>query len=118
MHRLTKEAEYILLIVYVDDVLYIRSTDDITSWFEGELQRDLSFTVSSTVTQYLGLNILDGENVIYLSAAKYAVTIAKRFGLSPAVISTPYRYTAGNHQESLIRLDLPDYATTSENLDA
>ncbi|CAI7899017.1 unnamed protein product [Closterium sp. NIES-53] len=99
MYRLTKEAEYIPLIVYVDDVLYIGSTDDITTWFEGEIQRDLSFTVSSTITQYLELNILDRENAIYLSAAKYANTIAKRFGLSPTTISTPYRYTAGNHQE-------------------
>ncbi|CAI7814040.1 unnamed protein product [Closterium sp. NIES-54] len=38
MYRLIKEAEYILLIVYVDDLLYIGSTDGITNWFEGELQ--------------------------------------------------------------------------------
>ncbi|CAI7779324.1 unnamed protein product [Closterium sp. NIES-54] len=31
MYRLTKEAEYILLIVYVDNLLYIGSTDDITT---------------------------------------------------------------------------------------
>ncbi|CAI7885806.1 unnamed protein product [Closterium sp. NIES-54] len=99
MYRLTKEAEYILLIVYVDDLLYIGSTDGITTWFEGELQHDLLLTVSSTVTQYLGLNILVGENAIYLSAAKCTYTIAKRFGLLQAAISTPYHYTAGNHQE-------------------
>ncbi|CAI7842285.1 unnamed protein product [Closterium sp. NIES-54] len=99
MYRLTKEAEYILLIVYVDDLLYIGSIDDSTTWFEGELQQDLSFTVSSTVTQYLGLNILDGENTIYLIAAKYADTIAKRFELTQAAIPMPYRYTTGNHQE-------------------
>ncbi|CAI7854421.1 unnamed protein product, partial [Closterium sp. NIES-54] len=52
MYKLTKEAKYILLIVYVDDLLYIGSTDGITNWFEGELQQDLSLTVSSTVTQY------------------------------------------------------------------
>ncbi|CAI7770000.1 unnamed protein product [Closterium sp. NIES-53] len=51
MYRLTKGADYILLIVYVNDLLYIGSTDDITTWFEGELQRDLTLTVSSTVTQ-------------------------------------------------------------------
>ncbi|CAI7899683.1 unnamed protein product [Closterium sp. NIES-53] len=52
-----------------------------------------------TPQPYLGLNILDGENAIYLSTTKYADTIAKRFGLTPAPISTPCRYTAGNHQE-------------------
>ncbi|CAI7745800.1 unnamed protein product [Closterium sp. NIES-54] len=44
------------------------STDSITNWFEGELQQDLSLIVSSTVTQYLGVNILDGQNAIYLIA--------------------------------------------------
>ncbi|CAI7883393.1 unnamed protein product [Closterium sp. NIES-53] len=96
MYRLTKGDDYILLIVYVDDLLYIGSTDNVTTWFEGELQRDLTLTVSSTVTQYLGLNIQEEEGAIYLNAAKYADTIAKRFALTPTTISTPYRYTAGN----------------------
>ncbi|CAI7792784.1 unnamed protein product [Closterium sp. NIES-54] len=37
MYRLTKGSDYILLIVYVDDLLYIGSTDALTTWFEGEL---------------------------------------------------------------------------------
>ncbi|CAI7748631.1 unnamed protein product [Closterium sp. NIES-53] len=100
MYRLSKDEDYILLIVYVDDLLYIGSTDTVATWFEGELERDLSLTVSSTVTQYLGLNIEEGENAIYLNAAKYADTIAKRFALTPTTISTPYRYTAGNDKRS------------------
>ncbi|CAI7912373.1 unnamed protein product [Closterium sp. NIES-53] len=96
MYRLTKNDDYILLIVYEDDLLYIGSNDGITTWFEGELQRDLTLTVSSTVYQYLGLNIREEEDAIYLSAEKYADTIAKHFTLTPTAISTPYRYTAGN----------------------
>ncbi|CAI7798356.1 unnamed protein product [Closterium sp. NIES-53] len=99
MYRLTKDTDYILLIVYIDDLLYIGSNDDITTWFEGELQRDLTLTVSSTVTQYLGLNIREEEDAIYINAAKYADTIAKRFALTPTTISTPYRYATGNHKE-------------------
>ncbi|CAI7891350.1 unnamed protein product [Closterium sp. NIES-54] len=96
MYRLTKGDDYILLIVYVDDLLYIGSTDNVTTWFEGELQRDLTLTVLSTVTQYLGLNIQEEEGAIYLNAAKYADTIAKRLAFTPITISTPYCYTAGN----------------------
>ncbi|CAI7889136.1 unnamed protein product [Closterium sp. NIES-54] len=98
MYRLSKDDDYILLIIYVDDLLYIGSTDSVTTWFEGELEKDLTLTVSSTVTQYLGLNIQEGEDAIYLNAAKYADTIAKRFALTPTTISTPYRYTAGNNK--------------------
>ncbi|CAI7775004.1 unnamed protein product, partial [Closterium sp. NIES-53] len=77
MYRFTKDDDYILLIVYVDDLLYIGSTDNVTTWFEGELQKDLTLTVSSTVTQYLGLNIQEDEGTIHLNAGKYADTIAK-----------------------------------------
>ncbi|CAI7797340.1 unnamed protein product [Closterium sp. NIES-53] len=104
MYRLTKSKDYILLIVYVDDLLYIGSTDSITTWFEGEQQQDLTLTVSSTVTQYLGLNIREEENAIYLNAEKYADTIAKRFTIPPAAIFTPYRYTAGNDKGDSARL--------------
>ncbi|CAI7800929.1 unnamed protein product [Closterium sp. NIES-53] len=99
MYRLTKGTDYILLIVYVDDLLYIGSTNNVTTCFEGELQKDLTLTVSSTVMQYLDLNIQEEEDAIYLNAAKYADTIAKRFTLTPTTISTPYRYTAGNNKE-------------------
>ncbi|CAI7903069.1 unnamed protein product [Closterium sp. NIES-54] len=102
MYRLTKGTDYILLIVYVDDLLYIGSTDAITTWFEGELQRVLTLTVATTVTQYLGLKIQDGDNAIYLSAEKYTDTIAKRFGLPLTVIYTPYRYTEGNRKVSAL----------------
>ncbi|CAI7731683.1 unnamed protein product [Closterium sp. NIES-54] len=102
MYRPTKGTDYILLIVYVDDLFYIGSTDAITTWFEGELQRDLTLTIATTVIQYLGLNIQDGDNAIYLSAEKYTDTIAKRFGLTPTVISTPYRYTDGNRKASAL----------------
>ncbi|CAI7823218.1 unnamed protein product [Closterium sp. NIES-53] len=102
MYRLTKGTDYIVLIVYVDDLLYIGSTNASTTWFEGELQRDLTLTVATTVTQYLGLNIEDGNNAIYLSAEKYTDTIAKRFGLTPTVISKPYRYTDGNRKASAL----------------
>ncbi|CAI7825772.1 unnamed protein product [Closterium sp. NIES-53] len=103
MYRLTKNDDYILLIVYVDDLLYICSNDSITTWFEGELQRDLTLTVSSTVTQYLGLNIREEKDAIYLSAEKYADTIAKRFTLTPSAITTPYRYMAGNDKGGLLK---------------
>ncbi|CAI7922812.1 unnamed protein product [Closterium sp. NIES-54] len=102
MYRLRKGTNYILLIVYVDDLLYIGSTDAITTWFEEELQQDLTLTVATTVTQYLGLNIQDGDNAIYLSAKKYTHTIAKRFELTPTVISTPYCYTNGNRKASAL----------------
>ncbi|CAI7815625.1 unnamed protein product [Closterium sp. NIES-54] len=103
MYRLSKGDDYILLIVYVDDLLYIGSNDDITTLFEGELQQDLILTVSSTVTQYLGLNIREEEGALYINAAKYADTIAKHFAITPTAISTPYRHATGKEGSVLLK---------------
>ncbi|CAI7786735.1 unnamed protein product [Closterium sp. NIES-53] len=103
MYRLSKSDDYILLIIYVDDLLYIGSNNDITTWFEGELQQDLTLTVSSTVIQYLDLNIREEEGAIYINAAKYADTIAKRFAITPTAISTPYRYATGKEGSVLLK---------------
>ncbi|CAI7849644.1 unnamed protein product [Closterium sp. NIES-54] len=99
MYRLTRDNDYILLIVYVDDLLYIGSTTAIVTWFEKELQTDLSLTVSSDVTQYLGLNILDEDNAIHLSASKYASTIAERFCFTPTHVATPYSHLSPDPTE-------------------
>ncbi|CAI7850449.1 unnamed protein product [Closterium sp. NIES-54] len=60
MYRLTKGSDYILLIVYVDDLLYIGSTDALTTWFEGELQQDLTLTVATTARSPGG--VVSGSN--------------------------------------------------------
>ncbi|CAI7794671.1 unnamed protein product [Closterium sp. NIES-53] len=99
MYRLTRDNDYILLIVYVDDLLYIGSTTAIVTWFEKELQMDLSLTVSPDVTQYLGLNILDENNAIHLSASKYASTIAERFCFTPTHVTTPYSHLSPDPTE-------------------
>ncbi|CAI7875378.1 unnamed protein product [Closterium sp. NIES-54] len=73
-------------------------------------QRDLTLTVSSTVTQYLGLNIREEKDAIYLSAEKYADTIAKRFTITLSAITTPYRCTAGNDKGGLLKpVGIRDY---------
>ncbi|CAI7737791.1 unnamed protein product [Closterium sp. NIES-53] len=56
------------------------------------------------VTAYLGLNIQEEEGAIYINAAKYADTIAKRFALTPTTISTPYRYATGNDKGGSVLL--------------
>ncbi|CAI7917171.1 unnamed protein product [Closterium sp. NIES-53] len=63
--------------------------------FDQEHGRDFT----ETFAPYLGLNIREEEGAIYINAAKYADTIAKRFALTPTTISTPYRYATGKHKE-------------------
>ncbi|CAI7874691.1 unnamed protein product [Closterium sp. NIES-53] len=45
-----------------------------------------------------GLNISCLPEAIYLSAAKYAIELGKRFNIAPAPLSTPYRTPGPNHK--------------------
>ncbi|CAI7860864.1 unnamed protein product [Closterium sp. NIES-53] len=65
---------------------------------DAEIFDELPHSSHGEPNHYLGLNIQEGESAIYLNAAKYADTIAKRFALTPTTISTPYCYTAGNNK--------------------
>ncbi|CAI7791980.1 unnamed protein product [Closterium sp. NIES-53] len=114
MYRLTKGTDYILLIVYIDDLLYIGSTDEITTWFEGELQQDLTLTVATTVTQYLRLNIQDGDNAIHLSAEKYTDTMLNDSdSLQPS--SPRHTATPTEIEKSPPYSNPPAFATTNES---
>ncbi|CAI7804575.1 unnamed protein product [Closterium sp. NIES-54] len=89
MYRLDCAAAFVLIVVYVDDLLYIGSSLEIISCLEGELKTDMTITISIDVTQYLGLNITETSTAIHLSAKKYAEKLLKRFRSTPVADSDP-----------------------------
>ncbi|CAI7772977.1 unnamed protein product [Closterium sp. NIES-53] len=71
---------------------------------DAEIYVELPHGSHGETNQYLGLNIREEKDTIYLNAAKYADTIAKRFALTSTTISTPYRYATGNNKGSSVLL--------------
>ncbi|CAI7887298.1 unnamed protein product [Closterium sp. NIES-53] len=98
MYRRGFRGEYILLTVYVDDLLYTGSSNKLLEQFEKNLARRVDITCNHDVKQFLGLNISYSPEAIHLSATKYAGELAKRFNIAPAPLSTPYRTTGPNHK--------------------
>ncbi|CAI7886978.1 unnamed protein product [Closterium sp. NIES-53] len=90
-------GEYILLMVYVDNLLYTGSSNELLEQFEKNLAGRIDITCNHVVKQFLGLNISYSPEAIHLSAAKYAEEIDKRFKITPAPLSTPYRNPGPNH---------------------
>ncbi|CAI7758334.1 unnamed protein product [Closterium sp. NIES-54] len=98
MYRLHFFGDYILLTVYVDDLLYIGMSTTLLDQFEKNLARRVDITTNHDVKQFLGLNISYSPEAIHLSATKYAETLEKRFNISPASLSTPYHTPGPNHK--------------------
>ncbi|CAI7873487.1 unnamed protein product [Closterium sp. NIES-53] len=77
MYRLDDKRSYALLVAYVDDILYVSSSTSLSDRIEADLKKSLDLTISTKVTQFLGLNVSRTSSVINLTASKYAESLAK-----------------------------------------
>ncbi|CAI7888222.1 unnamed protein product [Closterium sp. NIES-53] len=96
-HRLDDKGSYALLVAYVDDILYVSSSFSLGNRIEADLKKSLDLTISTKVTQFLGLNVSRTSSAIHLTASKYAESLAKRFNISTDFVATPYRSTLTGH---------------------
>ncbi|CAI7901788.1 unnamed protein product [Closterium sp. NIES-54] len=101
MYRLDDKGSYALLVAYVDDILYVSSSTSLGDCIEAELKKSLDLTISTKVTQFLGLNVSRTSSAIHLTASKYAESLAKRFNISTDFVATPYRSTLTGHVPNL-----------------
>ncbi|CAI7846037.1 unnamed protein product [Closterium sp. NIES-53] len=98
MYRRDFQGEYILLAVYVGDLLCTGSSNELLEQFEKSLAGRVDITCNHDVKQFLGLNISYSPEAIHLSAAKYAEELGKHFNIAIAPLSTPYRTPGPNHK--------------------
>ncbi|CAI7828385.1 unnamed protein product [Closterium sp. NIES-53] len=97
MYRLDDKGSYALLVAYVDDILYVSSSVSLGDRIEADLKKSLDLSVSTEVTQFLGLYISRTSSAIHLTASKYAKSLAKRFKISTDYVATPHRSTPTGH---------------------
>ncbi|CAI7920722.1 unnamed protein product [Closterium sp. NIES-53] len=72
MYRLDDKGSYALLVAYVDDILYVNSSIPLGDRIEADLKKSLDLTISTKITQFLGLNVSRTSSAIHLTASKYA----------------------------------------------
>ncbi|CAI7844100.1 unnamed protein product [Closterium sp. NIES-53] len=104
MYRLDDKGSYALLVAYVDDILYVSSSTSPGDRIEADLKKSLDLTISTKVTQFLGLNVSRTSSAIHLTASKYAESLTKRFNISTDFVATPYRSTLTVHVPNLKNL--------------
>ncbi|CAI7788547.1 unnamed protein product [Closterium sp. NIES-53] len=98
------KGSYALLVAYVDDILYVSSSTSLGDRIEADLKKSLDLTISTKVTQFLGLNVSRTSSAIHLTASKYAESLAKGFNISTDFVATPYRSTLTGHVPDLKNL--------------
>jgi hypothetical protein len=78
-----KDGNYIILGVYVDDILVAGSSSECVDWFNKEIAMKYTITINRPLDSYLGMNIArDWEKkTITINQPGYIDKIVSRFGI-------------------------------------
>ena len=92
-----KRDEKSLLVaqVYVDDIVFGSTIDHLAHEFSEEMKREFEMSMVEKLNYFLGLQVKQREDRIFISQEKYAKNFVKRFGLdSRKHTSTPMSSSA------------------------
>ncbi|CAI7851738.1 unnamed protein product [Closterium sp. NIES-53] len=116
MYRKELRGKFILLVAYVDDLLYTGDDTELLDQFEADIKEKLEVTINHNVTQFRGLNITQSATSIHLSAAKYAEALAKKFAVPSINLTTPYHTPPPNHEPDTTPLSIDDHRLYQQQL--
>ena len=76
-----KRNEKSLLVaqVYVDDIVFISTIDHLAHEFSEEMKREFEMSMVGELNYFLGLQVKQREDGIFISQEKYAKNLVKRF---------------------------------------
>ena len=73
-----KGTDWVKLINYVDDALYYCSTEEVRENFEKKLKSRFNLTLLGKGKWYLGMRIMQHDNMISLDQSQYTKNITSR----------------------------------------
>ena len=78
---------FVVAQIYVDDIVFGPTNDSLTHSFADEMKAMFEISMVGELTYFLGLQVKQMDSGIYISQAKYARNLVKRFGLDNAAHS-------------------------------
>ena len=67
--------------IYVDDIVFGSTSSDHVQEFVSQMKREFKMSMVGELTYFLGLQVKQMENDIFVNQSKYAKSLVKSFGL-------------------------------------
>lgn len=71
-----------MICLYVDDMIYMGSSKSLIDYFKPSMIKKFEMTDLGLIQYYLGLEVKQGEDGIFVCQKKYAANLLKRFNMS------------------------------------
>ena len=79
--KTSKEGKMLILSLYVDDLIFTGNGESIFYEFKSSMMREFDMTDLGKMRHFLGVEVLQKTNGIYISQKKYALDVLKIFGM-------------------------------------
>ncbi|KAK2457617.1 hypothetical protein QL285_004869 [Trifolium repens] len=89
-----EKGKLMIAQIYVDDIVFGGMTDALVKQFVNQMQSEFEMSLVGELTYFLGLQVKQMEDTIFISQSKYAKNIVKKFGMESA---THKRTPASTH---------------------
>lgn len=78
----TYENEFLVVCLYVDDMIYIENSVEIMKVFKESIIRTFDMFILGLLHYFLGIQVMQYENGIFICQRKYGTNLLKLIGIS------------------------------------
>ncbi|CAM8878671.1 unnamed protein product [Rhodiola kirilowii] len=89
-----EKKHFIIAQIYVDDIVFGSNSQKMVDEFVAQMQSEFQMSMVGEMNYFLGLQVIQSKEGIFLTQAKYARNLVKKFGLAKA---THKRTPAATH---------------------
>ncbi|CAM9000579.1 unnamed protein product [Rhodiola kirilowii] len=75
---------FIIAQIYVDDIVFGSNSQKMVDEFMAQMQSEFKMSMVGEMNFFLGLQVVQSKDRIFLTQAKYARNLVKKFGLDKA----------------------------------
>ena len=73
--------DFIIVCLYVDDIIYTSSSNFFVDEFKSQMMKEFEMSYMSLLHYFLGLEVYQAEDGIFISQRKYARDLLSKFGM-------------------------------------
>ncbi|CAM8917439.1 unnamed protein product [Rhodiola kirilowii] len=77
-------SDFIITQIYVDDIVFGSNAQRLVDQFEAHMQKEFKMSMVGEMNYFLGLQVIQKDDGIFISQSKYAKNLIKKFDLEKA----------------------------------
>jgi hypothetical protein len=90
MYIKTEDNDFLIVLVYADDIIFVCNNDSLVQWFASSMESEFEMSMIGELSFFLGLQITQRPDGIFISQGKYLREMLKRFQMEDSKpVGTP-----------------------------